>query len=59
MELSPSWEATSRSPTQRVSQHFMEPAGSLSCSQKSSSGPYPKPDQSSIQHPTLFIQDPF
>jgi hypothetical protein len=32
----------------RTSQHFMEPGGSLPCSQKPSTGPYPEPDQSKI-----------
>jgi hypothetical protein len=29
----------------RISQHFMELQGLLSCSQEPSTGPYPKPDQ--------------
>jgi hypothetical protein len=33
----------------------MEPKGSLPCSQESSIGPYPEPDQSSPYHPILFI----
>jgi hypothetical protein len=34
----------------RTSQHFMEPEGSLPCSQESSTGPYREPDQSNIRH---------
>jgi hypothetical protein len=34
----------------RTSQHFMEPEGSLPCSQEPSTDPYPKPDQSSPYH---------
>jgi hypothetical protein len=32
----------------------MEPEGLLPCSQHPSTGPYPKSDQSSPQHPILF-----
>jgi hypothetical protein len=38
----------------RISQHFMEPEGSLPYSQQSSTGPYPEPDQSSPYHPYRF-----
>jgi hypothetical protein len=33
----------------------MEPEGSLRCSQESSTGPYPEPDQSSAYHPILAL----
>jgi len=35
----------------------MEPEGSLLCSQQPSIGPYPEPDESSPQSPTLFPED--
>jgi hypothetical protein len=34
--------------------HFMEPEGSLSCSQKPATGPYPKPDKSGLRTSILF-----
>jgi hypothetical protein len=43
----------------RTSQHFTEPERSLLCSQETSIGPYPEPDQSSPYHPILFLQDTF
>jgi hypothetical protein len=35
----------------RTYQHFMEPGGSLPCSQEPSTGPDPEPDQSNPYHP--------
>jgi hypothetical protein len=37
----------------RIFQQFMEPEGSLPCSQEPSTGPYPEPDQSSPYHHIL------
>jgi hypothetical protein len=37
----------------RTSQHFMEPEGSISCSQEPSTSPYPEPYQSNIHHSIL------
>jgi hypothetical protein len=53
MELSSSWEAASHLATQDYSKHFMEPEGSLPCSQEPSNVPYPQPDHSSPYHPVL------
>jgi hypothetical protein len=36
----------------------MESEGSLLCSKKPSTGPYPEPDESSPYHPVLFLQVP-
>jgi hypothetical protein len=44
MELSPSWEAASPATYSIISQYFMEPEGSLACSQEPSTGLYPEPD---------------
>jgi hypothetical protein len=39
----------------RTSQHFMEPGGSLPCSQEPTAGPYPEPDQSNPYHSILSL----
>jgi hypothetical protein len=39
----------------RISQHFMEPEGSLSCSQEPSTGPYHETDQSNPYHLILSL----
>jgi hypothetical protein len=41
-----------------VSQHFMEPEGSLPSSQELSTFTYPEPDQSSPQHSILSLKGP-
>jgi hypothetical protein len=39
----------------RTSQHFMEPVGSLPCSQEPSTVSYLEPDQSNLYHPILTL----
>jgi hypothetical protein len=39
----------------RTSHHFMEPKGSLPCSQEPSTDPYPQPDQSTPYNPILSL----
>jgi hypothetical protein len=41
-----------------LSEHFIEPEGSLPCSQQLSTFSYPEPDRSSSHHPILSLQDP-
>jgi hypothetical protein len=43
----------------RTFRHFMEPEGSLPCSQEPSTGPYSEPDQFNPYHPILSLEDPF
>jgi hypothetical protein len=40
----PFWRSRQFCSYSRISQHFMEPEGSLQCSQEPSTGPYPEPD---------------
>jgi hypothetical protein len=40
----------------RISQRFMEPEGSIPCSQEPSTAPYREPDQSSPYHPILSLR---
>jgi hypothetical protein len=54
MELSLSWEAASRSPTQ-VFPNNMEPKESLPGSEKPAACPCPEPDESILYHtPPIF-----
>jgi hypothetical protein len=39
----------------RFSQHFMEPEGSIPCSQQPSTGPYPEPYHFNPHHPSLSL----
>jgi hypothetical protein len=43
----------------RTSQYFMEPEGSVLCSQELAIAPYPEPDESDPYHPILFLYDLF
>jgi hypothetical protein len=55
MEQSPYWEAQL---VEKFPPPFMEHEGSLPCSQGPTTGPYPKPDESTPQFPTPFLKDP-
>jgi hypothetical protein len=56
MELSTTREHQMLGPS-IVSQHFMEPEGSIPNSQELSTCSYPEPDQSSPHHPIPPLQD--
>jgi len=58
MKLRPSWEAGSHSASQEFPCLFMEPEGSLPCSQDPATGTYPDPNSSSPHLPTVFLQGP-
>jgi len=53
------WKADWHSACQKKSRFLMESEGSLSCSQKSTIGPYPQPHQSSPYLHTLLPEHPF
>jgi hypothetical protein len=44
------WKADSHSACQTISSFVMKPEGSLPCSQKPATGPYPEPAESSLLH---------
>jgi hypothetical protein len=59
MEQSPSREAKSTLSQSRNSPNFMEPEGSLTCSQEPATCPYPQRNESNPHPQTLFPQDLF
>jgi hypothetical protein len=54
MEQGHSSETKSHSVCQQIPCLFMEPKGSLPCSQEPANGPYPDPDKSTPRLPALF-----
>jgi hypothetical protein len=54
MGRSPPSEANSHLAGQEIPHRFTEPEVSLPCSQGPTTGPYPGPDESCPQPPTLF-----
>jgi hypothetical protein len=59
MEYSPSGYGNRRSATQEIPQPFMGSESSLSCYESLPHSPYPEPNESNPQPPTIFVPDPF
>jgi hypothetical protein len=49
------WKTDYQSAYQKYPAFFMEPEGSLSCSQKPATRPYPEPAESSSPHRSLSL----
>jgi hypothetical protein len=58
MQHSLSLEANSYSAGQEISSHFMEPEGSLPCSQETATASYREFDESSSHSRTQILEDP-
>jgi hypothetical protein len=52
------WKADCYSAHQKISHFLTEPKGSSPCSQKTTTGPYPEPAESSLPHRSLSPQGP-
>jgi hypothetical protein len=55
MEVSPFWEAATRSATQEFTNTLRNPKVHYRVYKGNSSGPYPEPDESIPYHPILFL----